>query len=60
MLCSFLIEEWNYLGQECASSDVSIADRVWKCLSRRIETQVIAVSFCAVNLESRTEDDISY
>ncbi|XP_004509829.1 ubiquitin-like-specific protease 1D isoform X2 [Cicer arietinum] len=40
---SYLIEERNYLSRECASSDVPIADRIWKCLSRRIETQAIAV-----------------
>ncbi|CAJ2636481.1 unnamed protein product [Trifolium pratense] len=40
---SYLIEEKNYLSRECASSDVPIADRIWKSLSRRIETRVIAV-----------------
>nr|XP_025690555.1 ubiquitin-like-specific protease 1D isoform X2 [Arachis hypogaea] len=40
---SFLIEEKNYLDQEHMSSDVSIADRIWNCLPRRIETQVITV-----------------
>lgn len=39
----YLIEEKNYLSRECASSDVPMADRIWKSLSRRIETQVIAV-----------------
>ena len=48
MLCSYLIEEKNYLDREGVSSDVSIADRIWKCLPRRIETQVISVDLCAV------------
>ncbi|XP_020225763.1 ubiquitin-like-specific protease 1D isoform X1 [Cajanus cajan] len=40
---SYLIEEKNYMDREGASSDVSIANRIWKCLSRRIESQIIAV-----------------
>ncbi|KAK2408111.1 Ulp1 peptidase [Trifolium repens] len=40
---SYLIEERNYLNRECASSDVPIADKIWRSLSRRIETQVIPV-----------------
>ncbi|XP_027346429.1 ubiquitin-like-specific protease 1D isoform X2 [Abrus precatorius] len=40
---SYLIEERNYMDRECVSSDVSIADRIWKCLPRRIESQIIAV-----------------
>lgn len=60
MICRYLIEEKNYLSRECASSDVPMADRIWKSLSRRIETQVIAVSFCAVNLESCTADRLIY
>ncbi|MED6185197.1 hypothetical protein PIB30_054701 [Stylosanthes scabra] len=39
----FLTEEKNYLDKEGMSSDVSISDRIWNCLSRRIETQVITV-----------------
>lgn len=52
MLCSYLIEEKNYMDREDVSSDVSIADRIWKCLPRRIETQIMAVNLCVVNLES--------
>ncbi|QCD82273.1 ubiquitin-like-specific protease 1D isoform X2 [Vigna unguiculata] len=40
---SYLIEEKNYMDQEDVSSNVSIADRIWKCLPRRIECQIIAV-----------------
>ncbi|CAJ1940095.1 unnamed protein product [Sphenostylis stenocarpa] len=40
---SYLIEEKNYMDRENVSSDVSIADRIWKCLPRRIESQIIAV-----------------
>ncbi|XP_058758699.1 ubiquitin-like-specific protease 1D isoform X2 [Vicia villosa] len=40
---SYLIEERNYLSKECVSSDVPIADRIWKSLSRRIETEVMRV-----------------
>ncbi|KAK7361892.1 hypothetical protein VNO77_03982 [Canavalia gladiata] len=40
---SYLIEERNYMDRKCMSSDVSIADRIWKCLPRRIESQIIAV-----------------
>ncbi|KAL5063194.1 hypothetical protein RYX36_024931 [Vicia faba] len=40
---SYLIEERNYLSKECATSDVPIADRIWKSLSRRIETEVMKV-----------------
>lgn len=56
MCCSYLIEERNYLSKECVSSDVPIADRIWKSLSRRIETEVMKVSFWIVNLESCTVD----
>ncbi|KAL2344320.1 hypothetical protein Fmac_005605 [Flemingia macrophylla] len=40
---SYLIEEKNYMDREGASSDVSIANRIWKSLARRIESQIIAV-----------------
>ncbi|XP_014523614.1 ubiquitin-like-specific protease 1D isoform X1 [Vigna radiata var. radiata] len=40
---SYLIEEKNYMDREDVSSNVSIADRIWKCLPRRIECQIIAV-----------------
>ncbi|TKY58634.1 Ubiquitin-specific protease 1D [Spatholobus suberectus] len=40
---SYLIEEKNYMDREGVSSDVLIADRIWKCLPRRIESQIIAV-----------------
>ncbi|KAG2409396.1 Ubiquitin-like-specific protease [Vigna angularis] len=39
---SYLIEEKNYMDREDVSSNVSIADRIWKCLPRRIECQIIA------------------
>jgi len=51
MYCSYLIEEKNYMDQEDVSSNVSIADRIWKCLPRRIECQIIAVNLQAVHLE---------
>uniref|UniRef100_A0A0R0J008 Ubiquitin-like protease family profile domain-containing protein n=1 Tax=Glycine max TaxID=3847 RepID=A0A0R0J008_SOYBN len=38
---SYLIEEKNYMDREDMASDVSIADRIWKCLPRRIESQII-------------------
>ncbi|XP_057416870.1 ubiquitin-like-specific protease 1D isoform X2 [Lotus japonicus] len=40
---SYLIEEKKYMDRDCVYSDVSIADRIWKCLSRRIEAQVITI-----------------
>lgn len=40
---SYLIEEKNYMDREDVSSDVSIADRIWKCLPRRIECHIITV-----------------
>ncbi|XAR65060.1 Ulp1 peptidase [Bertholletia excelsa] len=40
---SFLKEEWNYLKQGEAPSDLPIADRIWKHLPRRIEEKTIAV-----------------
>ncbi|KAL5177597.1 Ubiquitin-like-specific protease 1D [Glycine soja] len=40
---SYLIEEKNYIDREDMASDVSIADRIWKCLPRRIESQIIQV-----------------
>ncbi|RDX93639.1 Ubiquitin-like-specific protease 1D, partial [Mucuna pruriens] len=40
---SYLIEEKNYMDEEGMSSDVSVADRIWKCLPRRIESQIITV-----------------
>jgi len=51
MYCSYLIEEKNYMDREDVSSDVSIADRIWKCLPRRIECHIITVNLQAVNLE---------
>lgn len=51
MYCSYLIEEKNYMDREDVSSNVSIADRIWKCLPRRIECQIIAVNLQAVHLE---------
>ncbi|CAK8561664.1 unnamed protein product [Lathyrus sativus] len=40
---SYLIKERNYLSKECASSDVPIADRIWKSLSSTIETVIMKV-----------------
>ncbi|KAK7383182.1 hypothetical protein VNO78_28855 [Psophocarpus tetragonolobus] len=40
---SYLIEEKNYMDREDVSSEVSIADRIWRCLPRRIECQIIQV-----------------
>ncbi|KAF7829365.1 ubiquitin-like-specific protease 1D isoform X1 [Senna tora] len=40
---SYLKEEWKYVDRECASSDIPIADKIWKNLSRRIEDKVLTV-----------------
>jgi len=40
------------MDREDVSSNVSIADRIWKCLPRRIECQTITVNLQAVNLEN--------
>ncbi|KAK4263236.1 hypothetical protein QN277_028676 [Acacia crassicarpa] len=40
---SFLKEEWKYVDQECVSSDIPIADKIWKYLPRRIEDKILAV-----------------
>ncbi|KAK7348711.1 hypothetical protein VNO80_23338 [Phaseolus coccineus] len=40
---SYLIEEKNYMDREDVSSNVSIADKIWKCLPRRIECHIITV-----------------
>ncbi|XP_050889312.1 ubiquitin-like-specific protease 1D [Lathyrus oleraceus] len=39
----YLIEERNYLSKECMSSDVPIANRIWKSLSSTIETIIMKV-----------------
>jgi len=41
---SYLIEEKKYMDREDVSSNVSIADRIWKCLPCKIECQIITVS----------------
>ena len=38
-------EEWNYLNQEVAPSDLPISDKIWENLPRRIDEKTIAVSF---------------
>lgn len=58
MRCSYLIKERNYLSKECASSDVPIADRIWKSLSSTIETVIMKVNFWVINLESCTVDSL--
>ncbi|GMJ08234.1 UB-like protease 1D, OVERLY TOLERANT TO SALT 1 [Hibiscus trionum] len=40
---SYMKEEWNYLNQEVAPSDLPIADRIWENLPRRIDERTIAV-----------------
>ncbi|WRX14517.1 Ulp1 protease family [Theobroma cacao] len=40
---SYMREEWNYLNQEVAPSDLPIADKIWENLPRRIEEKTIAV-----------------
>ncbi|GMJ03653.1 UB-like protease 1D, OVERLY TOLERANT TO SALT 1 [Hibiscus trionum] len=40
---SYMKEEWNYLNQEVALSDLPIADRIWENLPRRIDERTISV-----------------
>ncbi|XVF44019.1 hypothetical protein PTKIN_Ptkin02bG0086200 [Pterospermum kingtungense] len=40
---SYMREEWNYLNQEVALSDLPIADKIWENLPRRIDEKTIAV-----------------
>ncbi|XVE75058.1 hypothetical protein DITRI_Ditri12bG0067000 [Diplodiscus trichospermus] len=40
---SYLREEWNYLNEEVAPSDLPIADKIWANLPRRIDEKTIAV-----------------
>ncbi|KAJ7943630.1 ubiquitin-like-specific protease 1D [Quillaja saponaria] len=40
---SYMREEWNYLNQEVDSSDLPIAERIWKHLPRRIDDKIIKV-----------------
>ncbi|XWS63649.1 hypothetical protein CRYUN_Cryun06bG0119200 [Craigia yunnanensis] len=40
---SYMREEWNYLNQEVAPSDLPIADKIWENLPRRIDEKSIAV-----------------
>ncbi|KAK7386885.1 hypothetical protein VNO78_27235 [Psophocarpus tetragonolobus] len=40
---SYLIQEKNYMDREDMSSEVSIADRICRCLPPRIECQIIQV-----------------
>ncbi|XP_039013252.1 ubiquitin-like-specific protease 1D isoform X1 [Hibiscus syriacus] len=40
---SYMKEEWNYLNQEVAPSDLPIADRIWENLPRRIDEKTITV-----------------
>lgn len=40
---SYMREEWTYLNQEVAPSDLPIADRIWENLPRRIDEKTIAV-----------------
>ncbi|XP_059649015.1 ubiquitin-like-specific protease 1D [Cornus florida] len=39
----FMIEEWNYLNQGEAPSDLPISERIWKHLPRRIDGKPITV-----------------
>ncbi|KAG4205974.1 hypothetical protein ERO13_A04G135200v2 [Gossypium hirsutum] len=40
---SYMREEWTYLNQEVAPSDLPIADRIWENLPRRIDEKTITV-----------------
>ncbi|XWS68990.1 hypothetical protein CRYUN_Cryun04dG0141100 [Craigia yunnanensis] len=40
---SYMREEWNYLNQEVAPSDLPIADKIWENVPRRIDEKTIAV-----------------
>ena len=42
---SFLIEEWSYLRQQVALSDL-IEDAIWNVLPGRIDEKIIAVYIC--------------
>ncbi|MBA0572704.1 hypothetical protein Golob_003027, partial [Gossypium lobatum] len=39
----YMREEWTYLNQEVAPSDLPIADKIWENLPRRIDEKTIAV-----------------
>ncbi|PPD77655.1 hypothetical protein GOBAR_DD25419 [Gossypium barbadense] len=39
---SYMREEWTYLNQEVAPSDLPIADKIWENLPRRIDEKTIA------------------
>ncbi|KAK4261302.1 hypothetical protein QN277_004321 [Acacia crassicarpa] len=39
----YLIEEWRYLDQESACSDIPIADGIWKNLDCKIKERIITV-----------------
>ncbi|XP_034200693.1 ubiquitin-like-specific protease 1D isoform X3 [Prunus dulcis] len=43
VLCSYLKEEWNYLDQEVAVSDIPISDSIWNQLPNKIEEKKLAV-----------------
>lgn len=45
VLCSYLKEEWNYLDQEVAVSDIPISDSIWNQLPNKIEEKKLAVHF---------------
>lgn len=45
VLCSYLKEEWNYLDQEEALSDLPVSDSIWKQLPQKIEERKLAVHF---------------
>ncbi|XVF84955.1 hypothetical protein PTKIN_Ptkin17bG0080000 [Pterospermum kingtungense] len=44
-IISYMSEEWNYLNQEVAASDLPIADKIWENLPIMIDEKTIAVSF---------------
>ncbi|KAF8016593.1 hypothetical protein BT93_H1957 [Corymbia citriodora subsp. variegata] len=40
---SFLVEEWSYLRQQVAPSDLLIEEKIWEVLPEKIDDKIIAV-----------------
>jgi len=48
--CSFLVEEWSYLRQQVAPSDLLIEEEIWEVLPEEIVQKKIAVNIFSDNL----------
>ena len=48
-----MTEEWNYLNQEVAPSDLPIADKMWENIPHMIDEKTITVSFYLQDLKFR-------